>query len=72
MDPFILGLEIFGTLSFSANLSFLYLLEKIKKQYKSRSPDANAQEVLSQLMAGPVVIRIELIEKGSLVQWRNS
>ncbi len=38
--------------------------------HEKKKPDANAQEILSELFSGPVVLRIELIEKNSIMQWR--
>lgn len=67
---FIIPLSVSLSVSIAMNLIFLIYLSKLKNKIKARQPDANAQEVLSELMAGPVVMKIELIEKGSIVQWR--
>ena len=48
-----------------------YYCYYLRKMTKHKLPDATAQEVLSELMAGPIVMKMELIEKGSIVQWRN-
>lgn len=55
--------------SLLANAFLAYLLRKKPKQ--NPQPDANAQEVLAELLAGPAVFRIEAIDRGSLIQWKG-
>lgn len=57
-------------LSLTLNAAVIFFLVKLRKQIKQKQPDANAQEVLAELLSGPAVVRIEVIEKNSLIQWR--
>jgi hypothetical protein len=63
---------IIASLCFSTaiNLGLVFYISNLKKQIKKPKPDLNAQEVLSELMAGPALIRVEVIERDSLIQWR--
>lgn len=46
---------------------FVYKLHKKSKQKK---PDATAQEVLAEILAGPAIIKVEIVERDSIIQWR--
>ncbi len=58
-------------LSLLLNVILGALLYKAKKLQTAKKPDANAQEVLSELLQGPAVFRIECIDAGSIIQWRG-
>lgn len=53
------------------NVTLGVLIYRHKNKPLNKAPDANAQEVLGQLMSGPAVFRIECIENGSIIQWRG-
>lgn len=49
---------------------FLGLLYFYKKS-KEKKLDANAQEMMAELFAGPAVFKIEIIDRGSILQWKG-
>jgi len=53
------------------NIVLGYVTYRLQKKSKYKKPDANAQEVLAEILAGPTVVKIEVIERDSLIQWRG-
>jgi len=66
-----ISLVVVSTILFIYSLSISIYCYRLQKIMKTKQPDATAQHVLSELMAGPAVLRIEVIEKGSIMQWRS-
>lgn len=60
----ILGISLF------TNLALIFTVFNLRAKRRQAKPDASAQEVLSELMAGPAVFKIEVIDRNSLIQWR--
>lgn len=76
MDPLIITILIvalFGlVMSFNYFVFNLYRKRPFKQVIDPRSQDPKneiARELLTQLLTGPAVIKIEVVEKGSLLQW---
>lgn len=44
---------------------------ELSAQLSAKQPDATAQELLSEILAGPAVVKIEVIDRGSLLQWKG-
>lgn len=63
--PLVLGLSVV------LNIILAFFLIRFKRNLPKKQPDANAQEVMAELMAGPAVFRIEIVDKGSILQWRQ-
>lgn len=47
-----------------------YLYSQIKKKPENKTLDQNAQDLLAEILQGPAVVKIEVIDRGSLLQWR--
>jgi hypothetical protein len=58
-------------LSFLTNLALAYLVFRLHKKSKQKKPDATAQEVLAEILSGPSVVKIEVVERDSIIQWRG-
>lgn len=56
--------------SLLSNAALCFYLYKLRKKLKQKKPDATAQEVLAEIMAGPAVLKIDVVERDSLIQWR--
>lgn len=63
---FILAFVCLASLSVNAVLTYLIISRK-----KRKTLDTTAQQVLSELMAGPAIIKVEVIDRGSLIQWKG-
>lgn len=57
-------------ISLLTNLALVLTVVNLRTKRRNQKPDASAQEVLSELMAGPAVVKIEVIDRDSLIQWR--
>lgn len=54
--------------SFFLNVILLFKFSSLQTKPKLGK---NAQALLSEILAGPTVVRIELIEKDSILQWKG-
>lgn len=57
-------------ISLIINIALGFSLYKLSKKLKQKKPDASAQEVLAEIMSGPAVLRIEVVDRDSLIQWK--
>jgi len=67
----LISLSILLTVSFLANIVFSLYLLKVRDQKKVEKLDKTAEDLLGQLLIGPAIVKIEVIEKGSLLQWKG-
>lgn len=61
-------LIVFLFLSILLNVFLIFHKIKSKPQKKL---DLSAQELLSEILAGPAVVRIDVIEKDSILMWKG-
>lgn len=57
-------------ISLLTNLALILTVINLRAKRREPKPDASAQEVLAELMAGPAVFKIEVVDRNSLIQWR--
>lgn len=57
-------------LSVSINLALGYYCYLLKKRSKHKKLDQTAQELLAEIMSGPAVVKVDLVERDSIIQWR--
>tara|TARA_R110000796_G_scaffold142352_1_gene258893 strand:+ start:1829 stop:2044 length:216 start_codon:yes stop_codon:yes gene_type:complete len=65
---------LFFVAFFSSAFSFLlnvFLAYKLFRSKKEKALSKSAQELLSEILSGPTVVRIEVIEKDSILQWKG-
>ena len=53
------------------NIVLALVVYRLRKQSKQKKPDATAQEVLAEILSGPSVVKIEVVERDSIIQWRG-
>lgn len=57
-------------ISVVSNVVLAVLLHRLHKKSKQKKPDMTAQELLAEIMAGPAVIKVEVVERDSILMWR--
>ncbi len=57
-------------ISLISNIVLSFFTYRLYKKSKQKKPDATAQEVLAEIMAGPAILKIEVVERDSLIEWR--
>ncbi len=57
---------------FTASVSLnCFLSYKVNKSKSNTQLDKDAQALLTELMSGPAVVKIEIVDKHSLIHWKG-